>query len=160
LASLPVRLPGGVVAHTTTAPLIAAAFDPALANPFSVCWIALVGTIELRDVRRELPIWGTLYNRFDYLLSAFAAYVVVDNTRGIVKADDPFGIVAQIALAGIAFSLVNVVLGVTFASLRTAMPVTRIWSLSVSNIITGLVALVPLGWLMAEIGTKVGLWAA
>src|SRR5262249_37408397 len=115
LASLPVRLPGGVVAHTTTAPLIAAAFDPGLANPLLVCWIALVGTIELRDVRRELPIWGTLYNRFDYLLSAFAAFVVVDSTRGIVRPDDPFGIVAQIALAGIAFSFVNVVLGISFA---------------------------------------------
>src|SRR5258705_11501678 len=34
LAALPVRLPGGVVAHTATAPLIACAFDPGLANPF------------------------------------------------------------------------------------------------------------------------------
>ena len=160
LASLPVRLPGGVVAHTTTAPLIAAAFDPGLANPFSVCWIALIGTIELRDVRRELPLWGTLYNRFDYVLSAFATFLVVDATREIARPDDPLGVIAQIVLAGLTFSVVNLLLGLMFASLRTAMPVTRIWSLSVSNIITGLVALVPLGWLMAEIGVKVGLWAA
>jgi HD-GYP domain-containing protein (c-di-GMP phosphodiesterase class II) len=160
LAALPVRLPGGVVAHTTTAPLIACAFDPGLANPFAICWIAFIGTIELRDVRRELPLWQTLYNRFDYLLAAFAAYLAVDFTRDSVRADDPFGIVAQIAIAGLAFSVVNLILGISAASLRTKMPLSRIWSLSVSNILTGLVALVPLGWLMSEIAVKVGLWAA
>lgn len=167
LAALPVRLPGGVVAHTTTAPLIAAVFDPTLANPFAVCWIAFVGTIELRDVahwdpvrRGELRLWGTLYNRFDYLLSAFAAYLIVDLTKGVLRLQDPLGIIAQIAMAGIAFSLVNLLLGISVASLNKNTPFSRIWSLGVSNILTGLFALVPLGWLMSEIGLKVGLWAA
>jgi HD-GYP domain-containing protein (c-di-GMP phosphodiesterase class II) len=160
LAALPVRLPGGVVAHTTTAPLIACAFDPGLANPFAICWIAFLGTLELRDIRRELPVWQTLYNRFDYLLSAFAAYLAVDFTRESIRADDPLGVIAQIVLAGLAFSVVNLILGISAASLRTKMALSRIWSLSVSNILTGLVALVPLGWLMGEISVKVGLWAA
>jgi HD-GYP domain-containing protein (c-di-GMP phosphodiesterase class II) len=160
LAAMPVRLPGGVVAHVTTAPIIAAVFDPGLANPFAVCWIAFLGTVELRDLRRELPIHATLYNRFDYLLSAFAAYLAVDLTRGAVRQDDPLGVVAQIAVCGIAFGFVNLMLGISVASLRTNVPLSRVWSLSVSNILTGLVALVPLGWLMSEIGQKVGLWAA
>jgi HD-GYP domain-containing protein (c-di-GMP phosphodiesterase class II) len=160
LAVLPVRLPGGVVAHTTTAPLIACAFDPGLANPFAVCWIALIGTIEIRDLKREIPLYATLYNRFDYLLSGYAAYLAVDLTRDGVRPDDPFGVVAQIALAGLAFSAVNLLLGVSAASLRSQMPLSRVWSLSVANILTGLVALVPLGWLMSEISVKVGLWAA
>jgi len=160
LAMLPVRLPGGVVAHTTTAPLIACAFDPGLSNPFAICWIALLGTIELRDIRREIPLWATLYNRFDYLLSAFAAYLALDLTRDAVRPDDPFGVVAQIGLAGLAFSVVNLLLGISAASLRAQVPLGRVWSLSVSNILTGLFALVPLGWLMSEIAVKVGLWAA
>lgn len=160
LAMLPVKLPGGILAHTTTAPLIACAFDPGLANPFAISWIALVGTIELRDIRREIPLWATLYNRFDYVLSAFAAYLVVDVTRRAVRPDDPLGLIAQIVLAGLAFSLVNLVLGISAASLRSQMALGRIWSLSVSNILTGLIALVPLGWLMGEIAVKVGLWAA
>jgi HD-GYP domain-containing protein (c-di-GMP phosphodiesterase class II) len=160
LAMLPVKLPGGILAHTTTAPLIACAFDPGLANPFAICWIALLGTIEIRDIRREIPLWATLYNRLDYLLSAFAAYMVVDLTRGTVRADDPLGVIAQIGLAGLAFSLVNLVLGVSAASLKSQTPLSRVWSLSVSNILTGLFALVPLGWLMGEISVKVGLWAA
>lgn len=160
LAALPVRLPGGIVAHTTTAPIIAAVFDPGLANPFAVCWIAFVGTLELRDVRRELSLYQTLYNRFDYLLAAFAAWLAYDLTRGAVRQDDPLGVIAQIALCGIAFSFVNLLLGISVVSLRTNAPLARIWSLSVSNILTGLFALVPLGWLMSEIGEKVGLWAA
>jgi HD-GYP domain-containing protein (c-di-GMP phosphodiesterase class II) len=160
LAFLPVRLPGGVTASTTTAPLIACAFDPGLANPFAICWIALIGTIDRRDARREIPIWATLYNRFDYLLSAYAAYIAVDLTRDGVRPGDPLGVIAQIVLAGLAFSVVNLLLGVSAASLRTGMPLVRVWSLSVGNIFTGLVALVPLGWLMGEIAVKVGLWAA
>jgi HD-GYP domain-containing protein (c-di-GMP phosphodiesterase class II) len=159
-AFLPVRLPGGVTAYTTTAPLVACAFDPGLANPFAICWIALVGTIESRDLNRELPIWATLYNRFDFLLSAYAAYLAVDLTRDSVRPGDPFGVVAQIALAGIAFSVVNLLLGISAASLRAQMPLSRIWALSVGNILTGILALVPLGWLMGEISVKVGLWAA
>ena len=160
LAALPVRLPGGIVAHTTTAPLIAALFDSGLPNPFALCWVAFLGTLELRDVRREVPLWGTLYNRFDYVLSSFAAWLALRLTDGAVIADEPLGIVAQILVAGLAFSFVNLLLAVSLASLRTGTPFARVWSLSISNVLTGLVALVPLGWLMAEIGVKVGLWAA
>src|SRR5438093_2199201 len=69
-AAFPVKLPGGVVAHITTAPIIAAVFDTQLANPFAVCWIAFIGTTELRDIRfgheRQIAWYGTLYNRFAY----------------------------------------------------------------------------------------------
>jgi HD-GYP domain-containing protein (c-di-GMP phosphodiesterase class II) len=160
LAALPVRLPGGIVAHTTTAPLIAALFDSGLPNPFALCWIAFIGTLELRDVRREVPLWGTLYNRFDYVLSAYAAWLSLRLTERTVVPDEPFGVVVQILIAGLAFSFVNLLLAVSLASLRTSTPFARIWALSISNVLTGLVALVPLGWLMAEIGVKVGLWAA
>lgn len=149
-----------MLAYTTTAPLIAAVFDFTLPNPFAVCWIALLGTFELRDVRRELPFWGTLYNRFDYVLSAFAAWSAVKLTDQFVRPDDAFGVVAQIALAGAAFSAVNMLLGVLLASQRTGTPFSRVWSIGISNVVVGLVALVPLGWLMAEIALKVALWAA
>jgi HD-GYP domain-containing protein (c-di-GMP phosphodiesterase class II) len=160
LAAMPVRLPGGIVAHTTTAPLIAAVFDTGLSNPFAIAWIALLGTIEIRDLRRQLPLWGTLYNRANYVLSAFAAWLAVRLTEGAVLPGDPLGAIAQIGLAGLAFSFVNMILAVGLASLRTNTPFARVWAMSISNVLTGLVALVPLGWLMAEIGVKVGLWAA
>ncbi|HUG56437.1 MAG TPA: hypothetical protein VMJ92_05100, partial [Candidatus Limnocylindrales bacterium] len=67
--ALPVRVPGGVIAHLTTGPLLAALFDTDLANPFGLVWIAFLGTFELRDLRREIPWFATLYNKFDYVLS-------------------------------------------------------------------------------------------
>ena len=160
LAALPVRLPGGIVAHTTTAPLIAAVFDVGLPNPFAIAWIAFLGTVEIRDLRRQIPFWGTLYNRSAYVLSTYAAWLAVRLTEGAVKSEDPLGTVAQIALAGLAFSFVNMLLAVSLASLRTDTPFSHVWALSISNVLTGLVALVPLGWLMAEIAIKVGLWAS
>jgi len=46
------------------------------------------------------------------------------------------------------------------ASFRTNQPVGKVWSLSISNVLPSLIAQVPLGWLMAQIAVKVGLWAA
>src|SRR6266542_5525849 len=60
---VPVKLPGGVVVYMNTAPLIAAVFDPSLLKPFAICWIAFLGTFELRDFRRQVPWYGTLHNR-------------------------------------------------------------------------------------------------
>src|SRR4030088_727809 len=160
LGAIPVRLPSGVVAFTTTAPLIAAVFDSGLPNPFALCWIAFLGTIELRDVRREIPFLWTLYNRFDFLLSTFAAWLALQLTSQVVRPDDPLGIVAQLVVCGLAFCFVNLLLGVSVASLRTHSPFAKVWTLGVGNVVVGVVALVPLGWLMAEIAVKVGLWAA
>src|SRR5437870_13911664 len=86
LAALPVRLPGGLFATTTTAPLIAALFDSGLPNPFALCWVAFLGTLQLRDLRREVPLWGILYNWFDYVLASSAAWVALRAISQAVRA--------------------------------------------------------------------------
>lgn len=159
-AAFPVSLPGGVSATITTAPVLAAIFDPTLPNPFAACWVAFIGTFEPRDFRRELPWYGTLYNRANWVLSAFAGWAVLWVTQAAVRPGDPLGVVAQIALVGGAFALVNSLLAVLAASARTHLPFSRVWAVSIRNIAIGLVSQVPLGWLMAEIATAVGSWAA
>ncbi|MGH2450015.1 MAG: HD-GYP domain-containing protein [Candidatus Limnocylindria bacterium] len=67
---------------------------------------------------------------------------------------------AQIALVGGVFMITNNVLGLAAASARTRTPLTKVFSLTVRNISVGLISQVPLGWLMAEIATEVGYWAA
>jgi HD-GYP domain-containing protein (c-di-GMP phosphodiesterase class II) len=113
----------------------------------------------LRDVKRELAWYGTLYNRFAYVLAAFAAWLVLDLVQPMLPSNEGPSTVALIVLVGIAFSATNMFLAVTAASLRTNSPMARIWALSVSNTLFGTIALVFLGWLMAEVATKVGLWA-
>jgi HD-GYP domain-containing protein (c-di-GMP phosphodiesterase class II) len=163
-ASLSVRLPGGVVAHITTAPILAAVFDAGLANPFAACWIALLGTIEIRDIRREIPLYGTLYNKFSYVLATFAAWLALALTRPLIPQDDSLGTaalatVALILIVGVAFISTNVFLAVVAVSARTGTPMSRIWAVAIREAMFGATAQVFIGWLMAEVGLKVGLWA-
>ncbi len=161
-AALPIRLPGGVVANTTTTPIIAAVFDSGLANPFALCWIALLGTTDIRDIRRQTAFWpiGTLYNHFVYVLGAFAAWAVAEGIAAAGGREAPTQVVFQLVGAGLAYSAVNYALAVLAASFKTNQPIGRVWSLSISNVFPSLMAQVPLGWLMAQIAVRVGLWAA
>jgi HD-GYP domain-containing protein (c-di-GMP phosphodiesterase class II) len=159
-AALPVKLPGNLVAHVTTAPIMAAVFDPQLPQPFAVCWVALIGTIEPRDLRRELVWYGTVYNRANYVLSAFAAWVALRLSESGLREGDSLGTIAQIALAGGSFALVNNLLTLGAVSVRDQTPISRVWSLSVGRVAFGLLSQVPLGWLMAEIANSVGYLAA
>lgn len=172
-AALRVSLPGGVSATITTAPLLASVFDPTLSNPFAACWIAFLGTFELRDFRRvneerkgsaaasswEVPWYGVLYNRANWVLSVFAGWLLLWVTQSAIRPGDPLGVVAQIVLVGGAFTLANTLLAVLAASARTHSPFARTWAMSVRNIAIGLVSQVPLGWLMAQMASEVGQWA-
>lgn len=156
-SQLPVRLPGGLHAHMFTAPVLATLFDPLVPNPFAVVWVAFLGTIERRDLRREIPWYGSLYNKFSYVIPAFAAWLAV---RSFGRTEEPALVIAQIAAAGGTFMALNSALAVVVASARTGSPARRVFAVSIRNISIGLVAQVPLGWLMAEIGVKAGLWAS
>src|SRR5882762_2318106 len=102
-AALPVRLPGGVHGTITTATILAALFDPGLLNPFGVCWVAFIGSFGPRDLRGDPKWYGTLFNRADWVLSAFAGWVVFAMTQPAVRPGDPLGILAQLAAVGGAF---------------------------------------------------------
>ncbi len=159
-SALPVYLPGGINVTVNTAVMMAVVFDSLLPNPSGAVWTAFFGTFQMRDLRRQLAWYGTLYNRMSFVLATYAAWVSVELSRPAVSADDPAGTIAQIAIAGVVFGILNVGLALAAATLRTQTPLSRVWSLGVPNFLTGLVALVPLGWLMAEIAVKVGLWAS
>ena len=155
----PVYLPRGVNVSVNSAPLIAALFDSALPRPFAPLLIAALGTLQLRDIRRELPFYGTLYNRATFVLAVFAGWLAIQATGGPLQNADPFAVVPQLFAAGVSYSLTNQVVASAAASLRTATPFRRVWTASFRQVWTGLVALVPMGWLMAEVAGKVGLWA-
>jgi HD-GYP domain-containing protein (c-di-GMP phosphodiesterase class II) len=155
----PVKLPGGVVVYMNTAPLIAAVFDPGMPNPFAVCWIALLGTFELRDFRRQIPWYGTLHNRANLVLSSFAAWTALTVTDPWVGRGDPWAVFAQIVIVGFAFAVTNTFLSVLAASIRQHSPFARVWTLSLRNVVPGLLGQIPMGWLMAQIASGVAIWA-
>lgn len=159
-AALPVKLPGGVHATITTAPVLAAVFDSALPNPFAAVWVALLGSLEIRDLRRELPWYGTVYNRSNYALAAYASWTVLSFVAPGLPSGEPLGVLGRIAIAGVTFATVNFTLALSAAAIRTHQPLARVWTVSIGNILIGLAAQAPLGWLMAQIATSVGQWAA
>jgi len=158
-AALPVRLPGGVHATITTAPVLAALFDASLANPFGVCWVAFIGTFEPRDLRGEPRLYGTLFNRSNWIVSAYSAWLVLLLTRTAIRTTDPLGTIVEIVLAGGSFAIVNNSLSLLANSLKTGASLSRVWAVSVSKVAIGLLSQVPLGWLMAEIAVQVSQWA-
>jgi len=158
-AALPVRLPGGVHATITTAPVLAALFDAGLANPFGVCWVAFIGTFEPRDLRGEPRLYGTLFNRSNWIVSAYSAWLVLLLTRTAIRTTDPLGTIVEIVLAGGSFAIVNNSLSLLANSLKTGASLSRVWAVSVSKVAIGLLSQVPLGWLMAEIAVQVSQWA-
>jgi HD-GYP domain-containing protein (c-di-GMP phosphodiesterase class II) len=157
-AALPVDLPGGLTATMTTAPLLATAFDASLPQPFAVVWVAVIGTIEPRDLRREVVWYGSIYNKLNYALAGYSAWVAISLT-GPLTEGRPVLTAFQIALAGSAFVVVNSTLSVLAASARTGTPARKVFLMSLGNVGVGIVSQVPLGWLMAEIALKVGEWA-
>ena len=58
-SAMPVVLPRGTVVSVSAAPIVAAMF---LGGPLAGAIVALFGTIEPREVRGEIPWYGTLFN--------------------------------------------------------------------------------------------------
>ena len=86
-------------------------FDPGLSNPFGVCWVAFIGTFEPRDLRGEPKWYGTLFNKANFVLSAFAGWAVLAMISGAVRPNDPFSVLAQIVAAGARMAARDVVFG-------------------------------------------------
>jgi putative nucleotidyltransferase with HDIG domain len=137
-----------------------------LGGPVAAGIVAFVGTTEAREVRGNIPWYGTLFNHAALLISAVAAGMLFDLTLlGIGDSNDAAAaIVAFVGLlgAGVVYYLLSGALAVTAISLRTGVAARTVWAKDIGAIAPNLIGLVPLGWLMAQIFTLpngVGWWA-
>jgi putative nucleotidyltransferase with HDIG domain len=162
-SALPVRLPHGTFASVSFAPIIASVV---LGGPTSAAIVAAVGTTEARELRGDVPWYGTLFNHAALMLSAVAAGVVYDTI--LLATRDLTGFVASLAafggllLAGAVYYILSGALAVLAINARTGVPIRTIWARDIGAIAPNLIGLVPLGWLMAQIFTLpngVGWWA-
>jgi putative nucleotidyltransferase with HDIG domain len=162
-SALPVRLPQGTFASVSFAPIIASVV---LGGPTAAAIIAAVGTTEAREVRGEVPWYGTVFNHAALMLSAVAAGVVYDTV--LFASQDLTGFTASLAafggllLAGAAYYIISGALAVLAINARTGVAIRTIWARDIGAIAPNLIGLVPLGWLMAQIFTLpngVGWWA-
>jgi len=162
-SALPVRLPQGIQASVSFAPIMASVV---LGGPIAAGIVALVGTTEGRELRRTVPWYGTLFNHAALMTSAVAAGMVFDLTLRAIggSQNDAGAVIAFIGLlaAGVVYYLISAALAVAAVSLRTGVSARTVWAKDIGAIAPNLIGLVPLGWLMAQIFTlpnDVGWWA-
>jgi putative nucleotidyltransferase with HDIG domain len=162
-SALPVRLPNGIHASVSFAPIIASVV---LGGPVAAGIVALIGTTEDREVRGAIPWYGTLFNHASLMAAAVAAGIVFDATLlAVGDSHDATGaVVAFIGLlaGGVVYYLISSALAVAAVSLREGVPARTVWAKDIRAIAPNLIGLVPLGWLMAQIFTlpnEVGWWA-
>ena len=160
-SALPVRLPKGVVVSVAAAPTIAAFI---LGGPAAGALVALVGSTDSREVRGEVPWYGTLFNHATAVLAAVVGGVVFSGLVGLVP-DDPIGGPLWSFAAGIVasggFFIVNTSLAVLAVSTRNEIPVRTVLAQDIGAVAANLIGLSPLAWLMAQtfqLPNGVGWW--
>jgi putative nucleotidyltransferase with HDIG domain len=161
-SALPVRLPQGTVVSVSAAPVIASVV---LGGPFAGAIVAAIGATDSREIRGEVPWYGTLFNHSSVVLSVVlggAAYEVI--RQSVQGTGLPVELVAFVGLlVGSAILYVlNGALAVLAVSLRTGTPARTVWAQDLGGIAANLIGLAPLSWLMAQIfrlPNGVGWWA-
>ena len=128
--------------------------------------VAAIGTTDSREVRGEVPWYGTLFNHASVVLSVVVGSVVYESVRA-ASSTAPVPMAEIIAFLGLllgsgVYYVLNGLLAVLAVSARTGTPVRTVWAQDISAVAANLVGLVPLSWLMAEIfriPNGVGWWA-
>lgn len=146
-SALPVRMPRGSLVGVWSAPLFAAV---ALGGPAAGAWVAVLGTTELREVRGHIPWYGTLTNHASVVIPTIAAGLVMRLGGPVLE---PSGAVATFVaslLGATAFYTINAGLAAWLVSLRTGQPARGVLLGDARGVGVTVVALAPLGWLMAH----------
>ncbi len=162
-SALPVRLPQGIFASVSFAPIIASVF---LGGPAAAGIVAVIGTTEARELRGSVPWYGTLFNHAALMISAVAAGVLFDLLVPYVGASRDAGGALLLFLgllgSGAVYYLLSGGLAVLAISMRTGVPARTVWAKDIGAIAPNLIGLVPLGWLMAQtfgLPSGIGWWA-
>jgi HD domain/MASE9 len=144
-SALPVRLGNGVQVAVSTAPLMAAAV---LGGPTAAAWVALIGSTDVREVRRQIAWYGTLTNHAAIVLPVILGAIGFQLLRGD-------GTLAQELVATLFGTLIYFVVNLIFVSLIVVYRTGRsarefLTGAETSNVWANFLTLAPLGWLMAR----------
>jgi len=142
---VPVRTPSGVLVNVASAPILAAM---TLGGPTAGAWVALLGVTEMRELRREIPWYGSLANHAGVVIPAIVGGVITL----LLRADSADLLRDAVAsLAGSAIYLVlNLVLVSAIVAARSGSSVRDVLR-SDADLSRGWVSLASLAWLMGQI---------
>jgi len=152
-SALPVRLPHGTYQAVGLAPVVAAL---TLGGPAVGAWVAVIGSTEMREVRRRIPWFGTLMNHAGIALPAVIAGVIRVWIASLLR--PPTGasaineFVATVVGAAVLFAL-NVAIAGGVVALRTGQSFSTVVIGDYRDTAFHNIALGPLGWLMGLVYT-------
>ena len=81
----PIKSPRGPVVSVSSTPILAAGF---LGGPWAAAIVAGLGTFEGRELRGQVPWYGTLYNHACLIVSAILATLVFEYLGGAAFISD------------------------------------------------------------------------
>jgi HD-GYP domain-containing protein (c-di-GMP phosphodiesterase class II) len=141
----PVHMPRGSVVSVAAAPIIAAGI---LGGPTAGAIVAVLGTIEVREVRGGVPWYGVLYNHsfpvFAGVLSG-AAFLLVTDGAPIAS---NVGLVGGV-VAGVVYVSVDTGMSSLAVALRESRPLEAVIRSDFRSFGMTLIGLTPMAWLMA-----------
>src|SRR6476469_8622501 len=144
--ALPVRMPRGTFVSVSSAPVITAMV---LGGPVAAGWVALIGTTELRELRGEVPWYGTAANHAGMVLPAVVGGLVFEY-MGAPLGPDPTAFLATMVGGTVVF-IANVTLVAIVVALRSSQRLRVVMVGDAKGFATSQVALAPLSWLMAQV---------
>jgi putative nucleotidyltransferase with HDIG domain len=153
-SAMPVRMPGGMLVTVSMAPLMAVAN---LGGPAAAMWVALVGTTELREIRGQIPWYGTLANHAMIALPVALGAAVLSAVR---STSPELWVNFTATVVGCFVTLVaNAFIVSVFITLRTGESMRSVLFSNYRGVWPNQVALAPLAWLMAQM-SGIAPWAA
>ncbi|MGI8658788.1 MAG: HD-GYP domain-containing protein [Candidatus Limnocylindria bacterium] len=141
-------LPRGTVVSVGSAPILAAML---LGGPFAAAIVSVVGTTDEREVRGQVPWYGTLFNHSSAAVSVVIAGIFYEVIRGTAIGSHPVGLFGLALVASTIFLGLNWLLAVLAVAVRTRASIRTIWAEDVSGVAANLIGLAPLAWLMAQV---------
>jgi hypothetical protein len=152
----PVRVPRGSLVSVSAAPIVASAI---LGGPAAAVVVAVVGTLEFREIRGGVPWYGIVFNHTFVAIPAVLAgiaYIVLTPTEAFASSPSLLGAV----VAGLVFVTVSTALSSLAVALREGRPYRAVLASDSRSVGMAMVGLTPIAWLMALAYLTVGPWIA
>ncbi len=152
--AFPVKMPRGSVVSVAIAPVLAAC---AIGGPAAGAVVAAVGMTELRELRGDVPWYGTLYNHAESVIPAVLAGLVFDLVAGPGFKPNVVSLIG-VGSAGLVLFVGNAVLVAAVSVVRDGVTVSSVLSGDYRLISGNLLGMTPLAWLIAVVWS-VAWWA-
>ena len=150
----PVHVPRGPFVSLYFAPILAVAL---LAGPSSAAIVAILGTFEAREFRRQVPWWGVLYNHTFVVVPAVLAGAIAYELRESIES---LGTLVVVLVAGTVFFIGVESLTAIAVAVRDGRSFQAVFGGNIRSYGLTMVGLTPIAWLMALAYVFVGVAVA